>query len=126
MQSTDTIHDVVRILKEKRIGALVISDDEGSAKGILSERDIVRSMAEVPGQTLPQLFGDLMTRNVETCTPQDLVMDVLKRLSEGRFRHMPVIADGRLGGMITIGDLVQFRFKELEYEALQMRQMIVG
>ena len=60
MQSTDTIHDVVRILKEKRIGALVISDDEGSAKGILSERDIVRSMAEVPRQTLPQLVGDLI------------------------------------------------------------------
>ena len=67
------IYDVVRILKEKSIGALVISNDQGAALGILSERDIVRRMAETPGHMLPQLVGDLMTRNVETCTPQDRI-----------------------------------------------------
>ena len=120
------IYDVVRILKEKSIGALVISNDQGAALGILSERDIVRRMAETLGQTLPQLVGVLMTHNVETCTPQDSILDVLNRMSKGRFRHMPVITDGRLGRIITIGDLVQFWLQELEYEALQMRQMIVG
>lgn len=70
---THTIHDVVRILKEKSIGALVISNGQGAALGILSERDIVRRMAETLGQTLPQLVGDLMTRNVEACTPQDSI-----------------------------------------------------
>ena len=75
-------------LKEKRIGA-VIFNDEGSAKSILPELDIVRSMEEVPWQTLPQLVGNLMTRNVETFTAQDLVMDVLKRMSAGRFLYMP-------------------------------------
>ena len=123
---THTIHDVVRVLKEKSIGALVISNDQGAALGILSERDIVRRMAETLGQTLPQLVGVLMTHNVETCTPQDSILDVLNRMSKGRFRHMPVITDGRLGRIITIGDLVQFWLQELEYEALQMRQMIVG
>ena len=71
MQPTDTIHEVVRILKEKRIGALVITDLSGAPQGILSERDIVRSMAETPGQTLPQSVGDLMTRDVQTCDPND-------------------------------------------------------
>jgi signal-transduction protein with cAMP-binding, CBS, and nucleotidyltransferase domain len=123
---TRTIHDVVRVLKEKSIGALVISNDQGVALGVLSERDIVRRMAETRVQTLPQLVGDLMTCNVETCTPQDSILDVLNRMSKGRFRHMPVITDGRLGRIITIGDLVQFWLQELEYEALQMRQMIVG
>lgn len=123
---TDTIHKVVRILKEKRIGALVITDPNGAPQGILSERDIVRRMAETPGQTLPQLVKDLMTREVQTCALDDRLIDVLKRMSEGRFRHMPVVAGGSLCGMITIGDVVQFRLKELEYETLRMKQMIVG
>ena len=126
VQPTDTIHEVVRILKEKRIGALVITDQSGAPQGILSERDIVRRMAETPGQTLPQSVGDLMTRDVQTCDPNDRLIDVLKRMSEGRFRHMPVVASGHLCGIVTIGDVVQFRLKELEYEALRMKQMIVG
>ena len=117
---------MVRILKEKRIGALVITDTNGAPQGILSERDIVRRMAETPGQTLPQLVKDLMTREVQTCALDDRLIDVLKRMSEGRFRHMPVVAGGSLCGMITIGDVVQFRLKELEYETLRMKQMIVG
>ena len=126
VQPTDTIHDVVRILKEKRIGALVITDQSGTPQGILSERDIVRRMAETPGQTLPQSVEDLMTRKVQTCATDDRLIDVLTRMSECRFRHILVVAGGRLCGMITIGDVVQFRLKELEYEALRMKQMIVG
>lgn len=126
IRPTDTIREVVRILKEKRIGALVVTDQNGAAQGILSERDIVRRMAETPGQTLPQTVDELMTRDVQTCQPNDLLMDVLKRMTEGRFRHMPVVSEGRLCGMITIGDVVHFRLKELEYEALRMKQMIVG
>jgi len=63
---------------------------------------------------------------VKTCTPEDPLNDVLKTMTEGRFRHMPVISDGNLRGVITIGDVVHFRLKELEYEALRMKQMIVG
>ncbi|MEX0317518.1 MAG: CBS domain-containing protein [Ruegeria sp.] len=126
VRPTETIREVVGLLKEKHIGALVVTDQNGALMGILSERDIVRRMAETPGQTLPQSVEDLMTRDVQTCSPDDYLMDVLSRMTEGRFRHMPVLKDGNLCGMITIGDVVHFRLKELEYEALRMKQMIVG
>lgn len=122
----DTISDAVQVLREKRIGALVVTDAAGQLQGILSERDIVRKLAETPGQTLPQKVEDNMTKKVVTCSPSDLLVTVLQRMIEGRFRHMPVIADGRLAGMITIGDVVHFRLNELEHEALQLKQMIVG
>ncbi len=126
VRPADTIHSVVDILRDKRIGAVVVTDQNGALQGILSERDIVRRMAETPGQTLPQSVDDLMTRDVQTCTPDDPLNDVLKTMTEGRFRHMPVMSDGNLRGVITIGDVVHFRLKELEYEALRMKQMIVG
>lgn len=122
----DTISHVVGVLRDKHIGALVVTDQNGTLQGILSERDIVRRMAETPGETLPQSVEDLMTRDVVTCGPDDLLNDVLKRMTEGKFRHMPVLSDGKLRGMITIGDVVNYRLKELEYEALRMKQMIVG
>ncbi|MCG7521595.1 CBS domain-containing protein [Ruegeria sp. Ofav3-42] len=126
VRPNDTIHSVVNTLKEKRIGAVVVTDQNGALQGILSERDIVRRMADTPGQTLPQSVEDLMTREVKTCSQDDLLNDVLKTMTEGRFRHMPVLSDGNLRGIITIGDVVHFRLKELEYEALRMKQMIVG
>ncbi len=126
VRPTDTIHSVVDILRDKRIGAVVVTDQNGTLQGILSERDIVRRMADTPGQTLPQSVEDLMTREVQTCAPEDTLNDVLKTMTEGRFRHMPVLSDGLLRGVITIGDVVHFRLKELEYEALRMKQMIVG
>lgn len=126
VRSVDTIADVVKILRDKRIGAVMVTDQNGAVEGILSERDIVRRMADTPGQTLPQSVSELMTANVQSCAPSDLLLDVLKRMSEGRFRHMPVVEDERLCGMITIGDVVNHRLKELEYEALKMKQMIVG
>lgn len=126
LRPNDTISHAVQILKEKRIGALMVTDQNGALLGILSERDIVRRMADTPGQTLPQEVAALMTADVVTCAPEDYVMDVLKRMTEGRFRHMPVVRDGNLCGMITIGDVVNHRLKELEYEALRMKQMIVG
>ncbi|MEM1287430.1 MAG: CBS domain-containing protein [Pseudomonadota bacterium] len=122
----DTIADAVRVLKEKRIGAVVVTDAAGGLKGILSERDIVRKLADTPGQTLPQLVEENMTREVVTCAPHDLLVTVLQRMVDGRFRHMPVMEDGRLAGMITIGDVVHYRLNELEHQALQMKQMIVG
>ncbi|QAX31890.1 CBS domain-containing protein [Leisingera sp. NJS204] len=126
VRPNDTIGHVVDVLKEKHIGALVVTDQNGDLQGILSERDIVRRMAETPGHTLPQEVSALMTTAVKSCTPDDYLHDVLKTMSEGRFRHMPVLKDGKLAGMITVGDVVNFRLKELEYETLRMKQMIVG
>ena len=122
----DTIAAAVTILRDKRIGALVVTDAGGALQGILSERDIVRKLAETPGQTLPQKVEDNMTREVMTCAPDENLVTVLRRMNEGRFRHLPVVDDGRLCGMVTIGDVVSYRLNELEYEALQLKQMIVG
>lgn len=126
IRPNDTVGHAVEALKEKRIGALVVTDQNGTLQGILSERDIVRRLADTPGHTLPQLVEEIMTREVKTCAPDDPLIDVAKVMNEGRFRHLPVLKDGKLAGMITVGDVVNFRLKELEYEALRMRQMIVG
>ena len=122
----DTLAEAVVVLRDKRIGALVVTDENGEMQGILSERDIVRKLADTPGQTLPQTVEENMTSNVMTCAPGDPLITVLRRMTEGRFRHMPVIEDGRLAGIVTIGDVVNYRLNELEYEALQLKQMIVG
>ncbi|MEM6620775.1 MAG: CBS domain-containing protein [Pseudomonadota bacterium] len=123
---TDTISAAVQVLRDKRIGALLVTDTDGGLVGILSERDIVRKLAETPGQTLPQRVEENMTHDVVTCTPEDALVTVLRRMTEGRFRHMPVLENGKLRGMITIGDVVNYRLQELEHEALQLKQMIVG
>ncbi|MEM9708012.1 MAG: CBS domain-containing protein [Pseudomonadota bacterium] len=122
----DTLSDAVKILRDKRIGALVVTGPDGSLAGILSERDIVRKLAETPGQTLPQRVSENMTEKVVTCAMSDPIVSVLKKMTEGRFRHMPVVVDGKLSGMLTIGDVVNYRLHELEHEALQLKQMVVG
>ncbi len=122
----DTLSSAVALLRDKRIGALVVTGAGGDLVGILSERDIVRKRAETPGQTLPQKVADNMTQSVETCAPGDTLVAVLRRMTEGRFRHMPVLDGERLCGMVTIGDVVQYRLREVEHEALQLKQMIVG
>jgi CBS domain-containing protein len=122
----DTLSAAVAMLRDKRVGALIVTDANGALVGILSERDIVRKLAETPGQTLPQKVSDNMTHKVETCSPDETLVTVLRRMTEGRFRHMPVVDNGTLCGMVTIGDVVNHRLNELEHEALQLKQMIVG
>ncbi|MEP2718522.1 CBS domain-containing protein [Pseudophaeobacter sp.] len=126
ISSSDTLSTAVTVLRDRRIGALLVTGADGALEGILSERDIVRKLAETPGQTLPQSVGENMTAKVETCAPGDALVTVLRRMNEGKFRHMPVVDQGKLCGMLTIGDVVSYRLNELEYEALQLKQMIVG
>ncbi|WP_300518841.1 CBS domain-containing protein [Aliiroseovarius sp.] len=126
VRPSDTIGTVVETLRDKRIGAVVVTDQNGAVVGILSERDIVRRLADTPGRTLPQKVEDLMTREVQVCNPEDPLFEVLKHMNEGRFRHMPVMKDDAMVGIITVGDVVGYRLNELEYEALRMRMMIVG
>lgn len=121
-----TLAEAVVVLRDKRIGALPVVSEDGQLAGILSERDIVRKLAETPGQTLPQKVSENMTADVVTCTPSDPLIFVLQRMTEGRFRHMPVMDGEKLCGMVTIGDVVNFRLQELEHETLQLKQMIVG
>ncbi|MEM0928899.1 MAG: CBS domain-containing protein [Pseudomonadota bacterium] len=122
----DGLQLVVDLLREKRIGAVVVLSESGDLEGILSERDIVRKLSETPGQVLAQNVSALMTRKVQVCSPSDSLIAVLRLMTEGRFRHMPVMDGGKLVGMVTIGDVVNFRLRELEHEAVQLKQMIVG
>ena len=121
-----TLHEAVEMLRDHNIGALPVTDATGALIGILSERDIVRKLADTPGRTLPHKVEEVMTRKVETCVAEELLVTVLKRMTEGRFRHMPVVEGEALVNLVTIGDLVHFRLTELELEALQIKQLIVG
>ncbi len=121
-----TLKDAVMELRDKKIGALIVRDASGTLVGILSERDIVRKLADTPGETLPKKVEDIMTTSVEVCAPGDTLMSVLRRMTAGHFRHMPVVDGGSLIGMLTIGDVINYRLTELEHEALQLKQLIVG
>ncbi|MBV6633550.1 MAG: CBS domain-containing protein [Alphaproteobacteria bacterium] len=122
----DTLSTAVEVLRDRRVGALLVTDMKGALVGILSERDIVRKLADEPGQTLPHRVDEVMTSKVETCAPTDTLVSVLRRMTDGRFRHMPVMENDGLVGMVTIGDVVHFRLAEVEHEALQLKQLIVG
>src|SRR6056297_950284 len=120
------IAEAASILAERRIGGLVVSADGTSADGILSERDIVRSLAVRGAACLTETVEDMMTRNPVCCRLQDTSDGVLSRMTEGRFRHMPVVEDGKLVGIVTIGDVVKARLEELSMEKHALEGMIMG
>ena len=120
------IEDVVATLSREKIGAVVISDDEATVTGLLSERDIINGLAE-HGAKLPSLTArDLMTRSITHATPDMPILHVLDVMTQGRFRHMPVLENGRLVGMVSIGDAVKARLDILENEAMHMKEYIAG
>ena len=113
-------------LKREKIGALVVSEDRIGVSGILSERDIARALAD-HGAGLGELtVGDLMTRNVITCGPNDTVEELMTTMTERRIRHLPVMTDGALCGIISIGDVVKIRLEEIQREAESLRAYIAG
>lgn len=120
------VAEAVRILAEKRIGALVISSDGRRAEGILSERDIVRELAVRGGEILAQPVAELMTRRLVTCTPGDSARHVVEKMTAGRFRHMPVLEGDEMIGLISIGDVVKGRLDELTMETNALADMIRG
>lgn len=124
--SAARISEAAKLLSEKKIGSLVVSDDGTTPVGILSERDIVRELARVGSGCLDRTVGDYMTRNVVTCTSQSSVQDVMSQMTEGRFRHVPVIEDGKLAGIVTIGDVVKAQLTELAMEKDALEGMIMG
>ena len=115
-----------QILSEKRIGTVVVSADGTSLDGILSERDIVRALGKVGPSCLDQAVSDLMTAKIITCDPSERTDDVLTKMTEGRFRHMPVMEGGRMIGLISIGDVVKARLAELAMEKDALEGMIMG
>ena len=120
------IAEIVATLKAKGIGAVIIAGAGGTPAGILSERDIVRAMPKHGAKLMTLRASDLMTRKVVTCTPEHSVVEVMKLMTEGRFRHLPVIEDGKLVGVISIGDAVKRRLGELEAEAGDLKSYIAS
>lgn len=120
----DTIAAVADILKRKGIGAVVVTGAGGAVAGILSERDIVRAIPEKGADLLGSRAADLMTRDVVTCTPDTDIDEVRKLMTEGRFRHIPVLAEGKLAGIVSVGDVVKQRLDDLEAEAGALRSYI--
>ncbi len=121
-----TMAECVRLLAQHRIGALVVSQDGETLDGIISERDVVRVLAEHGAGCLTRPVSGVMTRDVEGCTPGDRATSLLERMTQGRFRHMPVISDGRLCALISIGDVVKYRISEIEMERASLEDMIRG
>lgn len=120
------VADAVAELAARRIGALVVSADGRSVEGILSERDVVREIGRQGAHVLTERVRALMTREVETATPGDTAQSILERMTEGRFRHMPVAQDGALIGLVSLGDVVKARLSEVSMERDTLEAMVAG
>jgi CBS domain-containing protein len=114
----------MKILAERRIGALVITGADQRIVGILSERDIVRTLAERGPVALDKPLADVMTRKVVTCSQSETVCEIMERMSSGKFRHVPVVEQGRLIGIVSIGDIVKSRLEEMEREQAALHDYI--
>ena len=122
--ATATLREVVSRLATHRIGAIVVLDEANTVAGIVSERDIVRVLASHGAVALNWPVADAMTRNVVTCRESETIDQLMSRMTTGRFRHIPVVEDGALVGIISIGDVVKHRVAEVEMEASAMRDYI--
>jgi len=126
IEPTVTLSAAVNILAEHRIGALVVvAGADGQVAGILSERDIVRALAQRGPGALQEAVGQVMTRRVVTCTESDTVAALMERMTQGKFRHLPVVERGKLVGLVSIGDVVKHRLGEMEHESNALREYIL-
>ena len=124
IEPTATLAAAAKLLAAHRIGAVVILGAGGRLAGILSERDIVRMVGEQGAGALELPVGQAMTRTVTTCGEDETCAAIMERMTAGKFRHMPVVADGRTIGIISIGDVVKSRVDEIERDAEAMRDYI--
>lgn len=121
---TDTVSAVARVLSERRIGAVVITGAGGRIEGIVSERDVVRHIGKDGAKVLDLPVSSIMTRNVRTAREGDSESELMALMTEHRIRHLPVVSDGKLSGMISIGDVVKNRIEAIEREAAEMKAYI--
>ncbi len=110
------VSNLVDLLTTNKIGAMVVSSNGKTVLGIVSERDVVRALAEHGPELMHRQVSDIMTADVVTCEPQASLVELLGVMTERRFRHVPVLIDGELSGLVSIGDLVKFRIDELRLE----------
>ncbi len=119
-----TIGEIVAKLAALRIGAVVVTQDGGEVVGIVSERDVVQGIAQFGAKVLDWPVTKVMTQDVITCSEDDTIDELMARMTESRFRHLPVMRGGMLNGIISIGDIVKNRVAEIEMEASAMRDYI--
>ena len=119
-----TVAQAAQLLGSRRIGAVVVTRGDRKIAGILSERDIVRALAERGAEALVLTVDKVMTAKVSTCREANTVNEVMEVMTRGRFRHLPVEMDGQLDGIVSIGDVVKRRIEEVEREAAQIREYI--
>lgn len=124
VQPHRTLSEAIRTLGEKRIGAVVVMGADGSLLGILSERDIIRALAEIGPTALDHPVSRVMTTKVVTCRIETTVDELMELMTTGRFRHVPVVENGRVAGIVSIGDVVKHRVAEIEAESRAMRDYI--
>jgi len=121
-----SVGEAARLLTKHRIGAVVVLDDAGALIGVFSERDVIRGLAAEGAGVLDRPVSGLMTREVVTTAPDKTIAEVMHVMTERRFRHLPVVADGALKGMISIGDVVKHRLVETEAEAQALRDYVLA
>jgi CBS domain-containing protein len=119
-----TLGEAARMLSERRIGAVLVSDGEHPVAGIVSERDIVRAVSAHGAESLDQPVSRFMTSKVVTCTSATSMNDLMEAMTNGKFRHVPVVEHGELVGIISIGDVVKHRLAEIEAETQAIRDYI--
>ncbi|MCG6861466.1 MAG: CBS domain-containing protein [Chromatiaceae bacterium] len=124
-QDQTSAADAAKMLVERRIGALLVVNDQGRAVGILSERDIVTGIATEGADLTKVTVGSLMTTDVVTCAPDDSVVQLMGKMTERRVRHLPVYDGDELLGIVSIGDAVKNRIEEIEAEATALREYLV-
>ena len=117
-----TVEQLLELLEEHKIGAVVVSDDGSTVSGIVSERDVVRHLHSDGPDILIETVATIMTNEVETCTPDDRIDAMARTMTERRIRHIPVLVDGKLAAIVSIGDIVKYRIDELQTE----RDQLVG
>jgi CBS domain-containing protein len=121
---TTNVAAAAKLLAERKIGALVVTGPDRRVVGIVSERDIVQELAAHGAASLDLPLTDVMTRKVTTCTAADTICSVMERMTTGKFRHLPVVDQGRLVGIVSIGDVVKHRLQEMEHEQSALRDYI--
>lgn len=126
LRPEDTIQTAATLLATNKIGALPVRDSSGALVGILSERDIIKGIHAEGCKMLDLLVGDLMTRKVTTCTPDADVTEVQKIMDNGRFRHIPVVVENKLIGVVSLGDVVHMCIEKAETEANVMRDIAIA
>ncbi|MGA3310409.1 MAG: CBS domain-containing protein [Xanthobacteraceae bacterium] len=125
IEPSASLAEAVRVLAGKRIGAALILGADRRIAGIISERDIVRALAERGASMLDEPVSGTMTRKVETCTEGETVSSIMERMTTGKFRHMPVVDQGQVVGIISIGDVVRYRLHQMERESVAMHDYIM-